>query len=131
MASTGGKSWTLVLRCHACGGKFALRHLDLERVYLIPQVTPCPHCDARPRIYPQGSAERSQLHHIFDLREDTEPAYRKTRDGGAWHFSYNCSHWPAHDYLVLDVRPRDADICTECKVKQGEAAITSPCPKAF
>jgi hypothetical protein len=123
MASTGGKLWTLVLRCHACGGKFTLRHLGLERVYLVPQVTPCPHCDARPRISLQGSREHSELHHIFDLREEMEPVYRKTRDDSAWHFSHQCTHWPVRDYLVLDVRPRESDICGECRVKQGKAVF--------
>ncbi|HEX9443927.1 MAG TPA: hypothetical protein VGA73_07395 [Candidatus Binatia bacterium] len=120
MASTGGKFWALVLRCHLCGGKFTQRRLTLERVHLVPQVTPCPHCGARPYITAPGSREHSRVHHIFDLRE--EPVFRKTRAGDTWHFSYDCSHWPGHDYLVLDVPPRDGDICNECKAKQGEGS---------
>lgn len=32
-----------------------------------------------------------------------------------WHFCRNCSKWPSRDYEEIRWRPRDHEICVECK----------------
>jgi hypothetical protein len=103
-----------------CGGKFTLRHLTLERVLTLTLVTPCPYCDARPRIASGTySDEHSTVHRIFDLREESDATYRKTPTGDTWHFTQSCSRWPSGDYLELDLLPSVGDLCIECRTIKG------------
>jgi hypothetical protein len=64
-------TWTIILRRHSCGKRFALQKIPLERISLIPQVSPCPHCAAKSVIAagPEDEA-KSKLHRIIDLREE-------------------------------------------------------------
>ncbi|HTM10478.1 MAG TPA: hypothetical protein VL754_18985 [Verrucomicrobiae bacterium] len=64
MAST----WTMVLRCYECSGKFTLSHMPREQLTTLPLVAVCPHCGARPAIGLRD--EQSRLHRVFDLRFD-------------------------------------------------------------
>ena len=63
------KTWTMVLRCHRCFGKFTLREMPLDKLSSLPLVAACPHCGARPEIAPPN--QRSKLHRVFDLRYDS------------------------------------------------------------
>jgi hypothetical protein len=117
--------WTVVLRCYACDGKFTSRHLGIDRISVVALVSPCPHCSAQP-VIARGpdSEEESKLHRIFNIREETEPVYRKTKTGDTWHFNESCSKWPAGDYVELEATPRVGEICNECRVNQsGDAAL--------
>jgi hypothetical protein len=112
--------WTVVLRCHECGGKFTIRHLSLDKVSATCLVTPCPHCGSRPYVAPgPGYNERSRLHAIFYLSEETEIAYRKLQDDDTWHFNAGCSKWPEGDYLELEFVPVVEELCNECKASQN------------
>lgn len=114
------RTWTVVLRCYMCSGKFTLRHLSLERVLTLPLVTPCPHCAARPSIATgYYSEEHSSVHRIFDLREETDATYRKTPNADTWHFTQSCSRWPSGDYLELDLPPSVGELCNECRAIKG------------
>jgi hypothetical protein len=64
------KSWTVVLRCYACRGRFAVGKVTLDRLALAPQATPCTHCGAQPDV-----TDWVKIHHILDLREDTNRTY--------------------------------------------------------
>ena len=63
------KTWTMVLRCHRCAGKFTLHEMPLERLSSLPLVAACPHCGALPEVAPAN--RRSKLHRVFDLRYDS------------------------------------------------------------
>ncbi|SRR5258706_16178339 len=108
-----GKTWTLVLRCYKCSGKFTFRQLTMDIVSVMPITTPCPHCGARPDI---GSHE-TKLHGISDLRE-LENCFRKPAAEETWHFSEDCAKWPTENYVELDMSPK-GEICNECKVKKS------------
>jgi len=115
------RTWTVVLRCYMCSGKFTLRHLTLDRVLTLPLVAPCPHCAARPCIATgYYSDKHSSVHRIFDLREEADATYRKTPNGDTWHFAQSCSRWPGGDFLELDLPPIVGEICNECRAKKGE-----------
>lgn len=64
------KTWTVVLRCHECRRRFALKKIHLDRIALIPQVATCPHCSAHPSLAPTSDRGDIKLHSILDLRED-------------------------------------------------------------
>jgi len=65
------KTWTVVLRCFRCNGRFAVKQVHLDRIALVPQVTPCDHCSAEPIFAPEGwRGLHNNLHRILDLRED-------------------------------------------------------------
>ncbi|HEY6198734.1 MAG TPA: hypothetical protein VI231_09005 [Candidatus Binatia bacterium] len=40
------KTWTMVLRCHRCTGKFTLREMPLDKLSSLRIVAVCPHCGA-------------------------------------------------------------------------------------
>jgi DNA-directed RNA polymerase subunit RPC12/RpoP len=66
------QTWTMVLRCYGCGGKFTLAHIPREQLTSLPLVATCPHCGIRPAI---GTiAEETYIHRVFDLRFDRPPA---------------------------------------------------------
>jgi hypothetical protein len=66
------KTWTVVLRCFRCHKRFAVKEIHLDRIALVPQVTPCAHCSAEPIFVPEGwHGLHNKLHHILDLREET------------------------------------------------------------
>jgi hypothetical protein len=65
------KSWTMILRCYECRGRFAIGKITVDRLALAPQVTPCIHCGAQP-----DPTTWTKVHHILDLREDTLRANR-------------------------------------------------------
>jgi hypothetical protein len=114
-------TWTVILRCFACGGNFTLRHLSLDRVLTLPLITPCPHCAARPAItVRRESNQHRSVHKIFDLREESEATFRKIPSADTWHFSQSCSLWPSGDYLELDLPPIVGEICNECKTIRGK-----------
>jgi hypothetical protein len=112
--------WTLVLRCYNCNGKFTARHLALDRVSVVPLITPCPHCSARPHVASGSSEKIRSVHYVFDLREEAEPAYRKNAGGDTWHFDHNCSKWPVADFVELEIPPNVGELCNECKAKQSK-----------
>lgn len=58
------KRWTLTLRCYACNGKFSICALEMERVSVLAEIAPCPHCSAKPVI---DYEQEIKLHRIFDL----------------------------------------------------------------
>jgi hypothetical protein len=64
-------TWSILLRCCACRGKFTLHRLTRDRVLLVPLVTSCPHCAARPHVAAYDT-EESKLHRIIDLRQDKQ-----------------------------------------------------------
>jgi hypothetical protein len=64
------KSWTVVLRCYACQRRFSVGKITVDRLALVPQATPCAHCGAQP-----DATTWMQVHHIMDLREDTNRTY--------------------------------------------------------
>lgn len=116
--------WTVVLRCYNCGRKFTIRRLPLDRVLVICPVTPCPHCGLSPYVAPRPNyAEPSKLHRIFDLKEDTDVIYRKSRNGDTWHCDHSCSRWPEDDYLELEFQPVTEPVCSECKLIQLDNAF--------
>ncbi|HTM10479.1 MAG TPA: hypothetical protein VL754_18990 [Verrucomicrobiae bacterium] len=110
-----GKTWTAVFRCYHCGGKFTIRHNPLDRIDALQAVYPCPFCSARPivRIAP----DESRGHRLVELNDEMETVYRKNPRGDTWHFHPACSHWPAQDYIALDMAPRTEHLCNECTVK--------------
>jgi len=65
------KTWTVVLRCFRCNRRFAVKEIHLDRIALVPQVTPCIHCGAEPIEAPEGwQGVHNKLHRILDLREE-------------------------------------------------------------
>jgi DNA-directed RNA polymerase subunit RPC12/RpoP len=56
------QTWTMVLRCYECAGKFTLTHMPLARLTTVQLIAVCPHCSARPH------SAAGTLHRIFDLR---------------------------------------------------------------
>ena len=62
------QTWTMVLRCYHCSGKFTLTHMPLERLTSVTLIAVCPHCGARPEFADKN--QRSRLHRVFDLRSD-------------------------------------------------------------
>jgi hypothetical protein len=125
--ATPGATWTLVLRCFACNGKFTLRRLALDRLLAVPLATPCPHCAARPRVASR-SPEAGKLHKIFDLREEKQSGYRKTGDGDTWHFNPDCSQWPLAGYVELEILPSVGEFCNECKARHAASSGLSFSP---
>jgi hypothetical protein len=80
------------------------------------EVSPCPHCGARPAVEPGDNPRHTILaHEIYNLQEETESIFRKSVTGDTWHFSPNCSSWPVDDYLVLEVPPSVGEFCNECE----------------
>jgi len=114
------QTWTLVLRCYACGGKFTQRHLSFDKVSALPLILPCPYCTARParRAGPNQSFE---IHHLVDLESETESYYRKLKHGETWHFAAGCSHWPSDDFIELDGHPIVGEFCNECRTLANES----------
>jgi len=43
--------------------------------------------------------------------------YRKNLDSNTWHFLKECSNWPTSNYQVSYTKPREEELCTECKSK--------------
>jgi DNA-directed RNA polymerase subunit RPC12/RpoP len=58
------KTWTMVLRCHRCAGKFTLREMPLERLSSLPLVAACPHCGAGRRSRRRTSGANSTEYSI-------------------------------------------------------------------
>jgi len=117
------KTWTLVLRCYACDGKFTQRHLTFDKVSALPLILPCPYCSARPYVGQRTSSnERFEIHHVVDLEDETETYYRKTRDSETWHFAAGCSHWPSDDFIELDGHPIRGELCNECWALANDSA---------
>lgn len=50
--------------------------------------------------------------------------YRKNLDKNIWHFSKECSNWPTSNYQVSYTKPKDEELCDECK-----AIVESGCNK--
>jgi hypothetical protein len=109
--------WTVVLRCYICKGEFTLRHLELERAFTVPLVTPCPHCFKN--LHDPDREPPRHLHQIDDLREeDLDSIYRKSREGLMWHFCDSCSRWPKSDFLQIEMQPQRVELCGECSARQ-------------
>ena len=72
------KSWTVVLRCCACQRRFSVGKITIDRLALAPQVTPCAHCGAQP-----DPTTSMKVHHIMDLREDTNRTDRSDPSSSA------------------------------------------------
>jgi len=72
MAQAGEGKWTVVLCCHQCGGRFTISRLSVERIPILPQVVPCPHCSAQSVISPERSLEGKKVHRIIDVRRDNK-----------------------------------------------------------
>jgi hypothetical protein len=109
------KTWTLVLRCYACAGKFTQRHLTFDKVSALPLILPCPYCTARPYVGQRTRpGERFQIHGIVDLEDETETYYRKKINGETWYFNAECSNWPSEDFIELDGEPVVGEVCNEC-----------------
>ena len=118
------KTWMLVLRCYACGGKFTQRHLSFDKVSALPLILPCPYCTARPRRRAEqgtGASEPFEIHHVIDLEDETETYYRKEPDAETWHFAAGCSHWPSDDFIELDGHPIRGELCNECRALATES----------
>ncbi len=60
------KTWTVVLRCYACRGRFAVAKVTLDRLAQAPQAAPCTHCGALP-----DPTAWTKIHRILDMREET------------------------------------------------------------
>jgi hypothetical protein len=115
------KTWMLILRCFRCRGKFTFRHLEVERILILSEVFPCPHCAARPYVPPGDRHAKSLTHDVYNLEEETESVFRKSPADDTWHFSQHCSQWPNGDYLVLEAPPSVGRFCNECAGKQPSA----------
>src|ERR1041384_4412020 len=109
----GKGTWAVGLRCGSCRGRFIVRRVTVERISLLQITYTCPNCGTRPY---EGRA-----HALADLITDSFPTYRKTPDGDTWHFDPSCVYWPDHDYVELDGSPRVGELCTECRVRRGQA----------
>jgi DNA-directed RNA polymerase subunit RPC12/RpoP len=70
------QTWTMVLRCYRCTGKFTLAHMPRERLTTLPLVAVCPHCGTRPAV--GTKAEDTRVHRVFDLRFDRPAPPRPT-----------------------------------------------------
>jgi hypothetical protein len=116
------RAWTVVLCCYNCNGKFTARHLELDRISVVPLITSCPHCLAQSHVVAGSTSEENKLHRIFDLREETEPAYRKITACDTWHFDHNCSQWPITDFVELEIPPNVGELCNECKAKLSKSS---------
>lgn len=44
-------------------------------------------------------------------------AYRRRRDSDTWHWCTNCSNWPTSSYEEQATKPKDEELCNECKGK--------------
>ncbi len=111
--------WTVTLRCYICREKFTLRHLGLERVFIVPMMTPCPHCFTNLQDPERSQLPLNRLHHIDDLREEQiDSVYRKIQGDFMWHFCETCSRWPTSDFLQIEMRPQRGELCGECSAKQ-------------
>ena len=64
------KTWTIVLRCYECNGRFAVKRVPLDRIASLAEVTPCSHCDAHALVAAPGHSSENKLHRIMDLRQD-------------------------------------------------------------
>jgi hypothetical protein len=69
MGQAGEGKWTVVLRCQECGTRFTISRLSTERIPLLPQVVPCPHCSAQ-SVSQSPSQGPKKLHRILDVRRD-------------------------------------------------------------
>src|SRR5437870_12413782 len=105
--------WTIAIRCHLCHGKFALRHLELDSVFISPLTTFCPYCHSQLHITSGPNHARYAYLQRIDLREETESIYRKTSGSYVWHFSEDCSRWPTDAYVQLEIQPDVGEICGE------------------
>jgi len=122
---TVSKTFMLRLRCYDCGKEFHLHYVAFDNLSSLQLVTPCPRCGARPYIAPrQLHGSKSKLHTILDLRE-SESIFRKTRDGGTWHFSDQCSHWPSEDFIQLEALPIVGELCNECQTELSRRPYSS------
>ena len=111
------RSWKLVLRCYACDRRFAVHGLTVDRLAIVAEIAPCPHCSARPTIVPAtDTTQENQLHRIIDLSEEAGPIYRKDPGDDTWHFSEECSKWPTDKYDERETPP-GGQLCNECKSK--------------
>jgi hypothetical protein len=53
-----------------------LQRLSRDTVLVVPLVTPCPHCAARPHVaIAADHQDESQLHRIVDLKEEPPAEY--------------------------------------------------------
>ena len=50
--------------------------------------------------------------------------YRRPTSGDTWHICSNCVHWPVDDFVSVRDLPCSAQLCNECRVKQGHGSCT-------
>lgn len=116
------RTWSLVLRCFSCRRTFTFRYLEVDRILVMSEVAPCPFCGTRPAAQSGGNKRTTFVsHEMYNLAEETDVVFRKTRAGDTWHFSSDCSHWPQDDYIVLEAPPQVGAYCNECEVRQAVA----------
>ncbi|MGH7826715.1 MAG: response regulator [Candidatus Binatia bacterium] len=51
---------------------------------------------------------------------ERESTYRRQTGGQSWHFSANCSNWPASDYEEQITPPDIGAFCNECTAKRRQ-----------
>ena len=70
MGQVGEGKWTVVLRCHECGGRFTISRLSMERIPILPKIVPCPHCSAQSVVTQSPSQGPKKLHRILVRRDE-------------------------------------------------------------
>jgi hypothetical protein len=64
-----GKLWTMTLRCHACSHRFVVGEITIDRIPIIPQITPCPSCSAKSvAAIAEDNSPVLKTHKILDLK---------------------------------------------------------------
>jgi hypothetical protein len=69
-----------------------------------------------PEAISQSSGRRIEDKKIESTVAGLETLYRKDRGGDTWHFSSDCSKWPARDYVEVSI---PGELCNECKARSA------------
>lgn len=63
-------------------------------------------------------------YHIESYRQ-VATLFRKRKGHHTWHFCVNCSTWPTSDYETSLDRPKNGELCNECKTRLAKGNCNS------
>lgn len=69
-----------------------------------------------PEAVSQSSVRRIENEKRETSEQGLKTLYRKDRGSDTWHFSSDCSKWPAGDHVEVSI---PGELCNECKARSG------------
>jgi hypothetical protein len=66
---------------------------------------------------PALSTKRLRKVKLAALKKGRKREYRKGKRQDTWHFCTNCEFWPTSDYVSLQGKPSEGEMCNTCLAK--------------